>query len=222
MDLVKSINDAILANSINEPRRYIGASSIGRDCSREIWYGYHCLPGEKFPAQLQTTFQVGKRLEGMLIDYVEMTGLAIERPSEENNQLFCQDSEVPSFQGHADALVTLLDGSRAILELKTAKNSSFNRFKNHGLLAWCASYYAQLQSYMGMMGISRGVLLCMNKDTSELHAEWVVYDDVYYHMLRLKAMVISITDEPPERINKSPLYHICANCRYKSVCHNGG
>ncbi len=217
MELVKIINDAILNQCEDEHRKYIGASQIGRPCGRETWYRYHGIAGTPISAKLRTTFEIGHRLESMLLDYIEMSGIDVERPSESNNYLFCQDPEILVFQGHMDAILN----KDYVLDIKTAKNSSFNQFTEHGLKKWSPAYYSQMQSYMGMTGLHEAVLLAINKDTSQMHEEWVEYDDYEYSQLRMRALAISSLDEPPARINVNPIYYVCRMCQFKTICHRG-
>ena len=219
MDLSAIITKTIAESPKDEPRRYIGASGIGKKCNRAIWYGFVGAEREDPSAALKTTFEIGKRLEGLLLDYMESAKLNVVRPNACNKHLFFKDKEIPLFQGHADALLVLPGSMVCIVEIKTAKSSSFTQFKAKGLRAWQESYFAQLQSYLGMSGYKRGVLLAINKDTSELHHEWVDYDDIYYHELRCKAAVISACEEPPEKINSNAIYYICNRCEFRKICH---
>ncbi len=215
MELVKIINDALLNHIEDERRKYIGASQIGRPCGRETWYRYQGIDGAPISAALRTTFEIGHRLEAMLLDYIELSGIDVERPSESNNYLFCEDAEIKVFQGHMDAILN----QSYVLDIKTAKHSSFNQFKSLGLKGWSPAYYAQMQAYMGMTGLKEAVLLAIDKDTSQLHEEWLDYDDYEYSQLRMRALAISTLDEPPARINKSPLYYVCQRCQFKAICH---
>lgn len=221
MDLVKLINDAIAKQNADEPRPYIGASSIGRPCARETWYSFKGIEGKKTPSNAQTTFDIGKRLETLLLDYVDLAGIIIVRAEKDNNFLFYQDNELPIFQGHLDAIILLPNEKPIVLEIKTAKNSSFMKFKKVGLFDWSPGYYAQMQSYMGMTGYTRAAILVINKDTSELHHEWIDFDLSFYESLREKARLISMCKSPPPRINKNPTYFICNRCSFKEVCHDG-
>ncbi len=219
MDLSGLITKTIAESPPDAPRHYIGASSIGNKCPRAIWYGYKGAESQQPPASLKTTFEIGKRLEGLLLDYMEQAGLTIVRATPDSKQLFMQDKDVPVFQGHCDALLIIPDEPIAIIEIKTANTASFSHFKNKGLLAWREVYYAQLQAYMGMSGYRNGVLLAIDKNTSELHHEWVKYDDIYYHELKAKAKSIAQMDEPPEKINKNPIFYVCNMCSYRKTCH---
>jgi hypothetical protein len=219
MDISQIITKTIAESPPDDKRRYIGASGIGNKCSRAIWYGYMGAEAQQPPPSLKTTFDIGKRLEGLLLDYMDEAGLNVVRPTAENNYLFLKDKEVPVFQGHCDALLILKDQAPAIVEIKTANTASFSSFKSKGLMVWRESYYAQIQAYLGMKGYSKGVLLAIDKNTSELHHEWVVYDDIYYHQLRAKALSIFNSVEPPEKLNKNPIFYVCNTCAYRRTCH---
>lgn len=219
MDLTAIIAKTILELPQDEPRKYIGASSIGHACSRAIWYGFHGSKRQPIKPNVRVTFDIGKRLETLPIEYLRKAGFHVTEPTQENSWLFYQDKDVPIFQGHADGLLLMPQEKPAILEIKTAKNSLFQMFKNKGLRAWSPTYYAQAQAYMGMSGYKKAALIAVNKDTSEFHHEWVNFDDEFYSQLKMKALAISTIDEPPERINKSPLFLTCQNCSYKGVCH---
>lgn len=219
MDITKTILDYLKKTQPSAKREYLGASIIGKECYRHIWYSYHLLPISIEP-ETKITFDIGHKLESLIIDYLENAGFNLVRPSKENNFLECKDEDINSFQGHMDGLLMVGDEMPVVLEIKTCKNSHFQRFKQVGLQAWSNTYYAQVQSYMGMTGFLKAILIAINKDTSELHSEWVDYDDIFYNELKQKALTISKMDEPPERINKSPLYYLCARCQFKEICFN--
>ena len=155
MDILKLINKAVSAANPKEYRQYIGASSIGKPCKRAIWYGYHGAEQKDVSSALQITFDIGKTLEKLLLEYIGLTDLKLEIPLEENKWLFCQDSELKEFQGHMDGLLYLDELSPTVLEIKTAKSSSFQKFVKDGLLKWNYIYYAQLQAYMGMANLNK-------------------------------------------------------------------
>ena len=204
-----------LVNPPDEPRRYIGASGIGNLCERKIWYGYHGIAGEPISAKLLRTFEIGKRLEGMILDALESSGMMLER---NQNNLGFIDPDLPEFHGHADALWLGKDED-VLIEIKTAKDSSFRIFERKGLREWNPNYYSQMQAYMGMSGINQGYLLALNKDTSELHDELIKFDSLHYADLRAKAQRIITATEAPERINNNPIFYICRGCQFKEICH---
>lgn len=211
---VEQVIEQYLENKEDEPRQYIGASSIGNPCERAIWYGLNYPEQKVVTAKQRLTFEIGRRLEGMIIDLMIESGLMVISPYP------LVSREYPAFQGNVDC-VWLNDNMelQAIIEIKTAKDSSFNIFKKKGLRLWYPDYYDQIQSYLGMSGIPCAYILVLNKDTSELLSEKVEFDRHRYELLVEKAKRIGDAKIMPPRINGSPSYFRCKYCFYKGVCH---
>lgn len=197
-------------------RDYIGASSIGSECLRQIWYDYTNAPAAPIPLKLQRTFDVGKILEGFIIQILKDCGLEIETAEESPTKHKFIDKEYPFFQGSCDAIFL---NPRRLLEIKTAKDASFNLFVKHGLQKWNYKYFCQLQSYMGFSGINEAYVLVFNKDTSDFWDEFIEFDSLVFERLRRKALMIKEAVSMPPRINNSPLWYQCKTCRFKEICH---
>jgi len=195
-------------------RDYIGGSSIGADCLRQIWYEFKGTKAEKVPAKIRRTWMIGKHLEGLILDWLEIAGIKVTRV-----WYNLQSERVPFFKGHVDSVWTKKDEVFAIIEVKTAKDSSFVTFVKKGLKAWNPQYYAQIQSYMGMSGIFNAYILVLNKDNSELSDELVTFDEIFYKALEDKALMISEAVTPPPKINGSPIWYQCKCCKFNRTCH---
>ena len=198
---------------IEEKRNYIGASSIGSDCLRQIWYEFTGQEGDRPLLRLKRTWDIGKKLESYIIELLQDAGITIHQ-----DQLEVSDYELPYFKGHIDGYLIDLE---AILEIKTANDASFNLFKKNGLKKWNPKYYAQLQAYMGMNNLYKAYILVLNKDNSDIWDELVAFDEGYYLGLREKARVIYNAKIPPPRIHASPIWFQCRMCKFNKVCHNG-
>jgi hypothetical protein len=220
MDLAKLVDEAILQIK-HEPRRYIGASGIGKTCSRAIWYDYHAIEGLPLTAQEERTMEIGRRLEGMVVDYIIAAGFRVETPSVDNEYLLCFDKDLEVFRGHMDGLLYIGESVPVVLEIKTAKTERFEKYikEEGGVKVWSPVYYAQLQSYMGMRGLKDALFCIINKNNSDWRTEWVKYDDIFYHEMKIKASMIAAMEEAPDKINNSPWYYACQRCKYKKICH---
>lgn len=217
--LNKAIND-LLTEHKDPARNYVGASSIGNHCERKIWYQYQGVSYDA-PPQLKITFEIGKRLESMIIDFLVSAGIEVIRPTI-GDSLYCFDKDLPSFSGHMDALIVMPNGNEAVLEIKTAKASSFAKLVHPtkgGLKNWNSQYFSQMQAYMGMSGLSDAVLFVINKDSSDTYEEWIKFNPIFYDELKCKAARILDSEEEPERINKNPIFYLCQMCGYKEKCH---
>ena len=197
----------------DEPRDYIGASSIGSDCLRQIWYQFKGMKAEKVPTKFRRTWAIGKKLERLVYSWLKDAGVKVEVHDYTHHA-----KSVPIFKGHFDGLITF--GKKiSILEIKTAKDASFKVFVKKGVKVWNPQYYAQIQSYMGMSGIHSTYILVLNKDNSDLSDELVTFDQEFYEKLEAKALMISTAVVAPPKIHGSPLWWQCKCCKFNKVCH---
>lgn len=191
-------------------RDYIGASSIGSECLRQIYYSYNRFKGTPITNRLKRIFATGHLLEGLVLDCLEAAGLNLNRVSVD---LMAEGR--PYFRGHVDAIWN----GKAIIEVKSAKNSEFNLCVKNGIYKWSAKYYAQAQSYMGMSGIHKAYVIVINKDTAALYDELIDFDEIFYATLGLKAQQVHDAVTEPPRVNNSPLFYLCKMCNYREICH---
>ena len=212
-DKLSKLIDLYQERDDDEPRDYIGASSIGSDCLRQIWYQFKGVKAEKVPTKFRRTWAIGKKLEGLVVEWLINAGVKVER-----NDYTYHAQDMPYFQGHFDGILTWRN-NRAILEIKTAKDASFKIFVKKGCKVWNPQYYAQIQSYMGMSGINSAYILVLNKDNSALSDEFVIFNPVFYKKLEEKAQMIYGAHVEPPRINGSPLWFQCKMCKFNKVCH---
>ncbi|MGE4118930.1 MAG: hypothetical protein AB7F29_13740 [Candidatus Nitrosocosmicus sp.] len=201
----------------DQKRLYIGASNIGSECLRQIWYEFKSFTSTPHLGRHQRNLEVGKKFESMIVDWIEKAGVTIIKPHSSNHYLEYFDDELPYFRGHADALLPTL---KAVLDIKVIKASSYRDFVNKGLKEWSPIYYAQLQSYMGMGHIPHAYLLALNKDTAEIHDEKINFDNAYYKSLKERAKMIADSPSEPNRISSNPAWWLCKICKYRTICHD--
>lgn len=205
--ITELIHEALAAQT-DSPRNYISASSIGRQCSRALYYQIHDAPREQVSDRLALTFELGRSAEAMLLDAIEYV-----HPIKRNVALYGTIIE-----GHADAMITL-DGFDYILEIKTANSASFAQVKKIGVFRWMPQYFDQVQAYMGLSGIEKAIVLVFNKDTSELYEELIELDPLYYELLVERARQIRDATDPPRKLSESPMNYICKMCEFRRYCH---
>lgn len=197
----------------DQVRDYIGASIIGSDCLRQIWYEFKGTKAESVPTKTRRTWAIGKKLERLIFGWLKDAGAQVQVHDYTHHA-----KDMPYFQGHFDGLITVRQ-KLSILEIKTAKDASFKIFVKSGVKLWNPQYFAQIQSYMGMSGIHSTYILVLNKDNSDLSDELVLFDEEYYQQLEQKALMISTAVIEPPRINGSPMYFKCKMCKFNKVCH---
>lgn len=207
IDIIHSIDDS-------QPRDYIGASAIGSDCLRQIWYEAKGYKGNSVPPSLRRSWEIGKQLEGTVLDWLGFAGIDVS-----TFQADLADADLPYFKGHIDSMWIKNDDAHAIIEVKTAKNSSFEQFASQGVKKWNPRYYAQLQAYMGMSGVFSAYILVLNKDNSDLLDEFVTFVPEFYEKLREKAKMVYEAVAAPPRVNGSPIWYQCKMCKFRETCH---
>lgn len=197
----------------DDTRDYIGASSIGSECLRQIWYQFKGVKGDSVSPKIRRTWSIGSRLEGLIIEWLVQAGVKVY-----SLDVGYSSKGVPLFRGHVDSLV-VINKKNCILEIKTAKDASFKIFVTKGVKVWNPQYYAQIQSYMGMSELHSAYILVLNKDSSEISDELVLFDAEFYKKLEDKALMIAGAVSEPPRINGSPLFYKCKMCRFNKGCH---
>lgn len=212
-ELSKKI-EKIQSRDDRKTRDYIGASTIGSDCLRQIWFEYKGVQATEVPTKTRRTWTIGRVLESTILDWLVEAGLEIKRDWPD---LVAEN--IPYFKGHLDSVWMKKGIPFAILEIKTAKDASYMIFVKKGLRTWQPQYYAQIQTYMGMSGIDKTYIVVLNKDTSDISDELIIFDKEFYEKIKQKALMIGNAHAMPPRVNSSPLWYQCKMCKFNKVCH---
>ena len=197
-------------------RPHLGASIIGRECSRQIWYSFHWCKAPAFDGRMLRLFETGNLAEDRL--FKELRGIGIKVHSQQKNvPLF------PHFGGSIDGIGEGFPESKVphLLEVKTANAKSWKDTSEKGVLASKPEHYAQMQTYMGGLGLTRAYYFMINKDTDEIYAERIKFDKGVYIATMDKAEQIIKTASPKDlpRVASGPAYPPCRWCDYKQMCH---
>lgn len=213
-NVLSKMIEKIQSRDDRKTRDYIGASTIGAECLRQIWYEFKGFQATQVPTKTRRTWTVGRVLENTILDWLVEAGIEIQRTWPD---LIAND--MPYFRGHLDSVWIKKGKPFAIIEIKTAKDASYMIFAKKGLRTWQPQYYAQIQTYMGMSGIHQAYIVVFNKDTSDISDELVIFDEAFYKKLQEKAVMIANAKAAPPKINGSPLWYLCKMCKFHKVCH---
>ncbi|GAO98982.1 hypothetical protein Cva_01652 [Caedimonas varicaedens] len=169
------------------PRTYLGASSLGRSCGREIQYGYLNIPKDKpFTGQTLRTFEIGHTLEALAREWLRKAEFEII--THEDGQPLGFSTADGKIQGHVDGIIHKAPASLnmavpALWECKTMNERSWKETVAKGLKASKPDYAVQIALYQGYMEESvprvsehPALFTAINKNTSALYHEWVPYD----------------------------------------------
>ena len=73
-------------------------------------------------------------------------------------------------------------GEVMVLEIKSANNKNFETIKRYGMKKIKPVYHTQLNCYLGLTGMKRGVWRVINKETEEIYEEVLDFDDKKFHL----------------------------------------
>lgn len=227
-------------------RSHMGASQIGGECARAIWYNFHWATKSNFPARILRLFNRGHLEEARFVAMLLMIGCKVFQQDAEGNQFRISHAN-GHFGGSGDGVVIGLPDLQAeqaaLAEFKTHGEKSFfelagknwkqfsenltapqNKrkdvaFTGKGVRSAKFEHYVQMQVYMRKMGIPAGLYVAVNKNTDELYAEMVFLESEVGDQFLDRGLKLVYMEEAPKRISESPGFFKCMFCDHKPVCH---
>lgn len=202
-------------------RPHLGASVIGRKCSRHLWYTFRWAYHKPFPGVVLRKFDRGSLEEARWWADLRRIGIQVS-DSNESGEQWSVRSIGGHFGGSIDGVgIGFPEAPKAwhVLEVKTHNSTSYRSLIKDGVRKSKPEHYAQMQVYMHLTGLERAVYLATNKDSDELYVERVEYDESVAEVLMKRAEAIIASPEPPIRISNDPSWHECKHCQHASICH---
>lgn len=203
-------------------RSHMGASLIGGECARSIWYGFNWAVKPKFKGQLLRLFNRGHLEEARFIACLLTIGVQVFQQDEKGNQFRiseCGGHYGGSGDGVAIGIPDVPAGQPCLLEFKTHNDKSFAKLKAEGVRSAKFEHYVQMQQYMRKMGLACALYMAVNKNNDELYGEIVMLDIAVADQFLHRAIMLVPMREAPKRINESPGFYQCKWCDDYKVCH---
>lgn len=231
-------------------RTHMGASTIGRDCAREIWYGFHWVTYPEYDGRMLQLWNRGHLEEARFIALLLTIGCNVIQ-QDENGKQFRISELGGHYGGSGDGMAENLPDigpTRALTEFKTHNDKSFKKlagsnwndvhkyviqqrplpartkmptFEGEGLRVAKPDHYIQMQQYMRKMGLPVGMYFAKNKNDDHTYAEVVPLDTECADRYTHRAIELIPMRLPPKRISESPSWFACKFCDHKAVCHQG-
>jgi hypothetical protein len=204
-------------------RPHLGASQIGAECERALWYTFRWASRARHTGRLLRLFERGQLEEERLVANLRRIGVNVYQHCPETGDQYTVSACDGHFGGSMDAvLIGMLEAPKTahVCEMKTHNTKSFNDLKKKGLAASKPQHLAQLQTYMCLADFERGVYLAVCKDTDELYLERVYPDPVLAARLMEKAERIITAPRPPEGVSTDPTHWQCKMCQHARTCHD--
>lgn len=222
-------------NDEDSYRSHLGASVIGGECERAVWFGYRWAHKRLFRgkkgehpvtanARMLRLFNRGHLEEARFIALLLSIGVAVYQQDENGKQYRLTDFGghfSGSGDGFAVGIPDLPYGVPALLECKTHGDKSFKVLLEEGVRAAKHTHYVQMQIYMGKFGLSYAIYFAVNKNDDQLYAEIVQYDgptDAAF-LQRARRLIYDGNVAPPRIRSASPGFHVCKHlCDFPDVC----
>lgn len=206
-------------------RSHLGASVIGQECARAIFYGWRWATYKRFPGRILRLFNRGHLEEARFIAMLLMIGCKVYQQDAEGKQYKISRAG-GHFGGSGDGVVIdipdLLPGQPCLIEAKTHGEKSYKDLETKGVRESKFEHYIQMQTYMGEMGLAVALYMAVNKNTDALHLELVEFNRPAYEQFVDRGDKLVFLQDPPTRISNSPGWHKCIFCDHKSLCHKLG
>jgi hypothetical protein len=211
------INNAIIKQRGEIPvRSYMGASGLGVECQRSLWYSFFkTLPIDN-PVTLRK-FDVGNAFEPIVNKWLSDAGLTLFSTSSDGKQFGFSDGLLG---GNCDGVIKGIPGDENtpyLLEIKTSNGFYFKQFVKDGI-GCNDKYKGQVQIYMNKLRLKKCLFVVVNKDSQELYLEIVDYDE--FEALRLieRGHQTSKMISEPERHYENKMNFHCKMCTYYKEC----
>lgn len=221
---IKRRIDAQSASEVDEPRWHLGASEIGEECLRRVWYKYRWIKHEEFSGAMRRLFQRGHSEEPKIVALLRSIGCVVSEYDPVTGKQWRSSLLFGHYGGSCDGIanVTVNDVSLSCqLECKTHNRKSFADLVNHGVKKSKPKHYTQMCVYGKFNNLDIGLYFAVCKDNDDIHVELVSLDRDVADKAERTAEVIINAKSPPDRISNNSSFYKCKSCFLRGVCHLG-
>jgi len=221
---VAAIYAAYEREADTENRPHLGASLIGRECSRALFYTFRWAGIRRHTGRLYRLFERGQREEAVFVENMRAAGVTVHDVDPQTGRQFSFSDLGGHFGGSMDACAQgIVEAPVAwhCCEYKTHNAKSFAKLESEGVEKSKPEHAAQMQCYMHWSGLDRAFYLAVNKDTDALYSERLRYDKAKAEALIDKARRIITAQEPLARLSERPDWYQCKWCDHYAICHQG-
>lgn len=213
------------------PRSYVGASSIGDDCEKKLYYQLrHPELAKERKAELILAANDGHRGEDLMASYIrKIPGIELITHGADGKQLGFSDLD-GKFRGHCDGLITglpLAPKTRHVWEHKVKNEKFYNKITDlktlndikEVLALWDYVYYCQAVVYMHYFDCTRHYMTVGQAGSRKFQSIRTNANPQLAKQLIQKAKRIIAYTSPPIGISNNPTFWKCKFCDYSETCH---
>lgn len=222
-----------LKQKLDKPRNYLGASEIGHDCERYLFYSFRNACKRNISAKGLKAIQDGYDQEAKTIERLRaLPFIELINEDEEGNQIGFE-TLLGHYKGHCDGMIHgLLQAPKTwhVFEHKSVNEKKFNDLKKtieekgekEALYNWDMMYYAQAQSYMHEFQLERHYTVVSTPGGRDHISCRTEYKRAYAERILEKTKNIIFENWTiPAKISDKREFFKCQWCHMKGICHDG-
>lgn len=206
-----------------EHRSHLGASAIGEECWRKLWYDFRWVKLNHAEGRMRRLWQRGKDEEEKFEAFLLWAGFNIRSINPITNKQYVFSKVNGHYGGSTDGKLEIswARNFSIIVEYKTFADKYFIKLEKEGVKISQPKYYAQMCSYGKEFEVKWALFYAVNKDNDKLYRELIELDWNYAIELEKKATDIIYADVPPNRISEQAAFWKCKFCHHAGICHYG-
>lgn len=206
------------------PRSHLGASIIGHECERYIWFSFRWMYYQIFSGRMQRLFQRGHLEEHRIFQWLQGIGFKTKAVTVDGKQIrivFAEGHGGGSTDGVGILPTRYGTFEPLLLEMKTQKDKKFSVLQGSGVQKEKPMHFIQASVYGRQLGIKYCLYIAVNKEDDDLDVEVIELDWGLADAELAKAEKIINSHFPPRRISENPSLWKCKYCPAVAVCHLG-
>lgn len=199
----------------------IGASSIGDECLRSIWYDWRGATNDTPEGRMLRLFKTGHIQEDRVVQDLKDAGLEVWEVDPETGKQWTYTAARGHFVCKTDGAVRGVPGAEKtphVLEVKSSNVKGFQELEKHGVKKAKPDHYWQMQSGMWLSGLTRALYIAVCKDNEKFYIERVEKDGSTIQDIEAKLSSLTEHMSPPPRIAEREGDWRCKFCDASEVC----
>lgn len=222
-EILRRIDEHCVKTYDDGHRWHLGASIIGMECPRAIWYSYRWVYHKVFSGRMYRLFNRGHLEEKRNIEWLRAIGCEVIDTLADGSQQRIVGT-LGHFGGSLDASGYLPEDfditDELLFEFKTKKTGSeFTELKKKGVKVANWQHFCQMSVYGKKRGIKYALYFSTNKNDDEMHIECVPLDWNLADEKETLANSIITSRQAPARPFASRAYTTCkTSCDFVGIC----
>lgn len=210
-----------------EPRRHLGASVIGAECLRAIWYDWRWVNTEQFDGRMLRLFDRGHHEEVRNTKWLELAGFEVVSHQERISFGYGDHGG-----GSSDKIVIAapslgIGATKILVEEKTHNKKSFMTLvpakgPQKSVKDVKGQHWLQANTYAHKLDIDLIMYFPVCKDDDSIEPQFHMVDHATAEDTMRKADDIILSQQPPLRAFRSNTNYKCKHfCHHTETCWSG-